>query len=165
MTHFAASQGVVALRRLVDEERARLGELESLLASEHEILATQSSVEALESACAARQDCMGRLLRIQDERRALLAAAGHGADAAAIATFLDRHDPSGAVRAAWGECAELAQRCRDLNDRNGALVGARMRRVEGMLGVLTGQSRETQVYGRHGYRASLPSGQLLAAQA
>jgi flagella synthesis protein FlgN len=160
-----ADTTLVALHRLVDEERARLEELEALLAREHEILATQSSVEALESACAARQDCMGRLLRIQDERRTLLAAAGHGTDAPSIAAFLDSKDPSGGVRTAWGECAELAQRCRDLNDRNGALVGARMRRVEGMLGVLTGQTRETQVYGRQGYRAALPSGQLLAAQA
>ena len=165
MTAADSAQALLALRRLVDEERARLGELEELLAREHDILATQSSVEALEAACAARQDCMGRLLRIQDERRTLLASAGHGADGPSIAAFLDARDPSGAVRAAWGDCAELAQRCRELNDRNGALVGARMRRVEGMLGVLTGQSRETQVYGRQGYRAALPSGQLLAAQA
>lgn len=165
MSAAAATHGMLALRRLVDEERTRLGELETLLAAEHEILAAQTSVEALEAACASRQECMGRLLRIQDERRALLAAAGHAADASSIAAFLDAHDPSGAVREAWGDCAELAQRCRDLNDRNGALVGARMRRVEGMLGVLTGQTRETQVYGRQGYRAPLPSGQLLAAQA
>ena len=121
MSADAAAHGMLALRRLVDEERAQLDELESLLAAEHAILGAQSSVETLESACASRQECMGRLLRIQDERRTLLAAAGHAADAASIAAFLDAHDPAGVVRAAWGECAELAQRCRDLNDRNGAL--------------------------------------------
>ena len=58
-------------------------------------------------------------------------------------------DPSRTLRRRWAECAERAARCRNLNDRNGALVTVRLKNVEGMLDVLTGRAKP-KVYGRQG---------------
>jgi flagellar biosynthesis/type III secretory pathway chaperone len=63
------------------------------------------------------------------------------------------------------QCAEAARRCRELNDRNGALVHSRMKRVEGMLEVLTGRSAGTAVYGPNGNVPVPHSGRLVAAEA
>jgi hypothetical protein len=40
-----------------------------------------------------------------------------------------------------------------------------MRRVEGMLEILTGRKRETPIYGRQGQQAWVTAGRLLAAEA
>ncbi len=45
---------------------------------------------------------------------------------------------------------ERADRCRVANDRNGALVTARMSRVQGMLDIVTGRAGQPKVYGRQG---------------
>ena len=42
------------------------------------------------------------------------------------------------------------EECRDLNDRNGVLVGAQIKRVEGLLGAMTGTSAEPRAYGPRG---------------
>ena len=56
------------LSRLLDEERQLLLQLESLLATEKEILLRDDAPEALENACRERQQCMIALLRLQEER-------------------------------------------------------------------------------------------------
>ena len=165
MSHTDPSLFLEPLKRLMEQETQTLSELELLLSREHDILARNEDVETLEEACAARQLCMGSLLRVQDERRAMLRMLGFASDPQGLAACLAAHDPLNTLRECWLGCGSAAERCRQLNDRNGALVMARMRRVEGMLGVLTGQLREPQVYGRQGYRAAAPSGRMLAAEA
>jgi flagellar biosynthesis/type III secretory pathway chaperone len=108
---------------------------------------------------------MSELLRIQDERRGLLRATGHTVDTAGIESLLRICDPQRTLPARWARCADLAARCRGLNDFNGALVASRMRRVEGMLEILTGRKRETPIYGRQGQQAWVAAGRLLAAEA
>ena len=41
-------------------------------------------------------------------------------------------------------------RCRDLNVKNGTLVAARMKQVEGMLNALTGKANQPVTYGPKG---------------
>jgi flagellar biosynthesis/type III secretory pathway chaperone len=153
------------LTKLMHEESATLGELEMLLTREHEILVKNSSVEALEDACAARQISMGTLLRIQDERHSMLRMFNIGTDAAAIDALLVKLDPRQQLRSRWIECANVAKRCRDLNDRNGALVQSRMKRVEGMLEVLTGRRPGASTYGPEGRVKSGFASRLVAAEA
>ncbi len=151
--------------RLLEEEARTLADLEALLGREHEILVRNEGAEVLEEACAARQLRMGELLRIQDERRGLLRMLGQSADNAGIDAVLRVCDAAGSLRSRWQQCAAAAGRCREINDRNGALVQARMKRVEGMLEVLTGQQRGPRVYGPQGQFASGPASRLLAAEA
>ena len=153
------------LAQLMNEEAGTLQELETLLTREHQILARNEHVEALEDACAARQICMGTLLRIQEERRALLRMLGLTVDNAGIEALLQQCDPVDSLREKWRTCADSARRCRELNDRNGALVHSRMRRVEGMLEIITGSRPGTPVYGRQGQLDTSPAGYMVAAEA
>jgi flagellar biosynthesis/type III secretory pathway chaperone len=153
------------LGRLLDEELVALSGLERLLIAERDVLAKNESPEALEGVCSQRQVRMSELLRIQDERRGLLRATGHTVDTAGIESLLRVCDPQRTLPERWARCADLAARCRGLNDFNGALVASRMRRVEGMLEILTGRKRETPVYGRQGQQAWVAAGRLLAAEA
>ena len=53
-------------------------------------------------------------------------------------------------------------RCRDLNDRNGVMVAARMKRVSELLQALTGRVARAATYGpRGGYGTRPPSGRML----
>jgi flagellar biosynthesis/type III secretory pathway chaperone len=153
------------LARLLDEESAALSDLETLLLAERDVLVKHEPADALETVCARRQDSMGALLRIQDERRSLLRLHGFTADAPGLERLLLACDPQRSLPARWGDCAERARHCRELNDFNGALVASRMRRVEGMLEILTGRRRETPVYGRQGQQAWVSAGRLLATEA
>ncbi len=142
-----------------------LADLERLLAHEHGILTSNDSAEALETACAERQQRMGELLRIQDERRGVLKMLGQTPDNAGLDAVLRGCDLGDRLRSRWQQCAAAAGRCRQLNDRNGALVQLRMKRVEGMLEVLTGQRPGPRVYGPQGQVAAGPSSRLVAAEA
>ena len=153
------------LGRLLDEESAALSALERLLLAEREVLTSNEPAEALEAVCARRQDSMGALLRIQDERRGLLRMFGYTPDTEGLERLLRFVDPQRTLPARWGDCAERARHCRELNDFNGALVASRMRGVEGMLEILTGRRRETPVYGRQGQQAWVSAGRLLATEA
>lgn len=137
------------LDRLVTEESGALRRLEVLLDTEHEYLLA-NDIEELDRAGEARQGCVGALLRIEDERRSLCRMMNLPADPAGIERLLKWCDPSRALHKRWAECVTLAVNCRNRNERNGALVAARLKRVEGMLDVLTGRSNQQQVYGKQG---------------
>ena len=138
-----------SLEKLLAEEGSALARLETLLDREHELLLA-NDVEELEHAGEARQACVGELVRIEDERRSLCRMLNVPADAAGIDRLLTWCDPSNALKRRWAACAEHAANCRQRNDRNGALVAVRLKRVEGMLDVLTGRANQPKVYGRQG---------------
>ena len=155
-----------ALGRIFGEEIAALHQLEELLSREHDHLAA-NAIEALEAASAARQDAVARLMRLEDERRNLSRMLGRDADVAGSAALLSWCDPEGSLGVTLHEHARLSGVCRAQNERNGALVGARMARISSMLGMLAGSSAAPSVYGRTGTQgAALPSaGRLVAARA
>jgi flagellar biosynthesis/type III secretory pathway chaperone len=137
------------LDKLIAEESGALDQLQQLLDREHELLVA-NDVDGLDRAGQARQNCIGVLMRIEDDRRALCRALNVPADKTGLDRILAWCDPSQALRRRWAECAQRAERCRGLNDRNGALVTARLNRVQGMLEIVTGRAGEPKVYGRQG---------------
>lgn len=137
------------LEKLLVEEAHALTRLETLLDREHESLVA-NDVEELDRAGEARQACIGELVRIEDERRSLCRMMNVPPDVSGLERLLTWCDPSGSLKSRWADCAGRAGSCRAANDRNGALVSARMRKVEGMLDVLTGRANETKVYGKQG---------------
>jgi flagellar biosynthesis/type III secretory pathway chaperone len=150
------------LEKLISEEVSALTRLESLLDAEHEILTT-NDVDALERAGDARQECIGQLVRIEDERRSLCRMHNVPPDAQGLERLLAWCDPSRNLQRRWTGCAERATRCRNLNDRNGALVAARLKRAEGMLDVLTGRANQPKVYSKQGaYQATGPGVNVIA---
>ena len=114
------------LATLMAGQNAQLAALESLLAQEFALLQARDA-EGLENAGSARQQCIGHILRIEDERRALCRATGRSDDAAGLHDLLAWCDPTGLLMPAMQEYRERTQRCREQNDRNGMLVNSRLK--------------------------------------
>lgn len=150
------------LQRLLAEESNALTQLEGLLDQEHELLLANDA-EGLDRAGEARQGCVGVLLRVDDERRSLCRMMNVGTDVQGLERLLAWCDPSRSLLQRWTDCATRAGRCRDLNERNGALVTARLKKVEGLLDVLTGRANQPKVYGKQGaFQAPVRSERVLA---
>jgi flagellar biosynthesis protein FlgN len=163
---FTPAQCREALSHIYAEEIASLKLLEGLLQKEHGFLVA-NDIDGLETASAARQDAVARLMKLEDERRDLCRLLGRDPDLAGSAAVLAWCDPQGTLAATLNEHARLSGACREQNERNGALVGARMARISNMLGMLAGSQAAPSVYGRSGTQGpTLPvAGRLVAARA
>jgi flagellar biosynthesis protein FlgN len=80
---------------------------------------------------------------VDHERRNLCRLLGYGADNAGLAAMLKWCDPSGSLAAPHAAASQEAQKCREHNDRNGALVNARLNRLNGMVDRMNGSSHRT----------------------
>jgi flagella synthesis protein FlgN len=151
------------LTTLLSEESDLLAQLEELLSRESRVLET-TDIRTLETTTRARQERMGALARIEEQRRSLSALHGFSADRAGLEGLMAWCDGEGKLLPRLRECAERAVRCRDLNDRNGIIVAARLKRVEGMLDALTGRPARSDTYGPRGYpRSNTRPGRVLGA--
>lgn len=137
------------LRGLIEEETAALGALAVLL--EREFTHMQGNeVEALGEAMRERHKCVARILKVDDERRELCRSLGRPHDLKGLEALIAWCDPQRTLVAAWAGCTAAALKCRGLNDRNGAMAGARLQNVQARLGVLIDGRRETVTYGPRG---------------
>jgi flagellar biosynthesis/type III secretory pathway chaperone len=133
----------------VAESNNLLATLEGLLSHEHGMLQSRDA-DGLENAASARQQCVGDLSRIEDERRALCRDHGRGDDAAGLHSLLAWCDPTGLLWPAMQEYRERTRRCREQNDRNGILVNGRLQsdRAAGETRTYGPGSESGQGYGR-----------------
>jgi flagellar biosynthesis/type III secretory pathway chaperone len=152
------------LARLLTDEAALLAQLDRQLLAEHELLKS-SDVDGLEQAGSARQDTISRLMRIEDERTHLCRMLGRGSDKTGLAALFAWCDPQGGLATAQSECAQLAARCRVQNERNGALVTARLKRVTGMLDMLADGSTPRTYQPRASHYAAPPAGRMVSISA
>jgi flagellar biosynthesis protein FlgN len=152
------------MAKLISEESSGLVQLSELLEHEHGLLAV-GDVVSLEAAINERQRCVGRISRIDEERRAMCRALNVSLDAQGLEKLLRWCDPQGTLSARWGECAAAAIRCRVLNDRNGALVSTQLQHVRARLDTLLQSTRETLTYRRNGGYTPGSVGRVLAAEA
>src|SRR5579872_6201473 len=152
------------LNKLVDAETGELAILSELLEREHALLAS-GDLPALDAAMRERQRCIGRILRVDEERRLLCRNLGHAEDGAALARLMSWCDPSGALARRWVECKDAAARCRVLNDRNGALVSARLKHVQQRLSALVNAGRQNVTYRRDGAYAVTSVGRVVTTEA
>lgn len=149
-----------SLAALLGEEAAALAALEELLRQEHEVL-VNNDVAALEKSAPARQEKVGALMRIENERQSLCRMHGYSADRSGLERMIAWCDPEGTLRERLEACAAGAGRCRELNQRNGALVAARMKRVENALNVLTGRPAQAATYDARGGYSAVRGGRTL----
>jgi flagellar biosynthesis protein FlgN len=152
------------MTKLISEESSGLAQLGDLLEHEHGLLAAGDAVN-LEAAINERQRCVGRISRLDDERRALCRALNVSLDAQGLEKLLRWCDPQGTLSSRWAECAQAAIRCRVLNDRNGAVVSTQLQHVRARLNTLLQSTRETLTYGRKGGYNQGSVGRVLAAEA
>jgi flagellar biosynthesis/type III secretory pathway chaperone len=137
------------LGSLLTEEVAALRELEDVLRREHDVLGAKN-VAAIERTALVRQQMMGGLARTEDQRRSLCTMHGYTPDWLGLESLMSWCDPDGTLLSRLRECAQRATRCRDLNDKNGILVSARLKQVEGMLAALQGDANQPVTYGPKG---------------
>jgi flagellar biosynthesis/type III secretory pathway chaperone len=137
------------MSRLIQEETTALGELAILLDREYTHMSA-NDVDALGEAMRERHKCVARILKVDDERRILCRTLNRPHDLKGLEALLLWCDPQGTLAGAWGRCTAAAIKCRSLNDRNGALAGARLQNVQARLGVLIDGRRETVTYGPRG---------------
>jgi len=153
------------MARLLADENSALVEFEALLDREHAALRSRD-IDALEALADARQASVTRLLKLDDERRSVCSMHGYDTDLAGLGELIAWCDPRRSLAGAYEECSTRARRCRDLNDRNGLLVGAQIKRVEGLLGAITGGTHEPRAYGpRNSNPYGSNAGRVLSAEA
>jgi flagella synthesis protein FlgN len=152
------------LGRLIGEERTALTELAALLDREHGFLSS-NDVASLEAATRERQRCVSRIFRVDDERRSLCRSLNYSVDLQGLEQLLRWCDPQGTLASGWAQCSAAAANCRKLNDRNGALVGARLKNVQARLGALIEGRREAVTYGPRGAYAQASAGRVVATEA
>lgn len=144
------------LARLLAEEVDLLTRMETQLQLEHRML-VDNDVDGLEAAGKVRQDCVAKLLRLEDERRALCRAMDWPTDLAGIEKVILWCDPQRSLLPALQDCSARATRCREQNEQNGLLVGARLKRVAGLLGMLNANGGDAQLYGPAGSGLTQPT--------
>ena len=150
---------------LLSQEISFLNRLADLLAHEHTLLVA-NDVDSLDKAMQERQVVVGQLLDIEEERRSMCRAHGKTADVHGLEQLLAWCDPRGTLKPRMAESAKSASRCREMNDRNGALVQARMKHVQGLLSAITGQSPEAPAtYGPKGAYAAPRTGSVFTTEA
>src|SRR6266702_3413191 len=137
------------LGSLLTEEIDALLELEDVLKREHDVLGAKN-VAAIERTALVRQQMMGDLARTEEQRRSLCTLHGYSADWVGLESLMRWCDPQGTLLSRLRECARRATQCRDLNDKNGILVAARLKHVEGLLTALTGGANQPVTYGPKG---------------
>jgi flagella synthesis protein FlgN len=152
------------LGNLIKDENVALNELSTLLDREHGFLEA-NDVTSLEAATRERQRCVARIFRVDEERRALCRDMGRDVDLKGLEDLLRWCDPRGSLAGSWAQCSEAAARCRTLNDRNGALVAARLQHVQARLGTLISSRRDASTYGPKGAYSQTSTGRVLTAEA
>jgi flagellar biosynthesis/type III secretory pathway chaperone len=152
------------LGNLIKDEHLALNELATLLDREHGFLEA-NDVTSLEGATRERQRCVARIFRVDEERRALCRDMGRDVDLKGLEDLLRWCDPRGSLAGSWAQCSEAAARARGLNDRNGALVAARLKHVQARLGTLISSRRDASTYGPKGAYSQASTGRVLTAEA
>ncbi len=150
------------LAQVLAEEAGLLAELQGLLEREYEVLGSKDAA-AIEKAVLARQERVGALTRLEEHRRSFCSMHGYSPDYAGLEKLLVWCDPRGTLVSHLRECAKRAAECRDLNERNGKLVATKLKRVEGLLGALTGRPATADTYSANGTTAPTRPGRVLGA--
>jgi flagellar biosynthesis/type III secretory pathway chaperone len=138
-------------RLLADEAGLLLG-FEKLLKQETLILRGDDTA-AIERIGATRHACMAELTRLSGERDNSCQMLSFGTGRDAFEKLLAWCDAGGELNRRWQSNLTQARRCRDLNDRNGALVAVKLNHVQKLLTAIRGGDAEP-VYAQQASRFS-----------
>ena len=150
------------LEELIREELRLLGQLQGLLEEEREVIGS-GDLKRLQRSTELRQQRMAALAETEAQRRALCSLHGQTPDAAGAERLLKWCDPQGALAPLLRDCRVRVVKCRDLNDRNGALVAAHLKRVDQRLQALRGRADRAATYGPRGELPRPRAGRMLGA--
>jgi flagellar biosynthesis/type III secretory pathway chaperone len=123
--------------RLIAEEAELLLSLENLLKLETGVLRGDDT-DAIERIGATRHACTAALTRLAGERNSSCRMLSFGEGRDAFEKLLAWCDPSGELLRRWQVNLAQARRCKDFNDRNGALVAVKLNHVQKLLTAMRG---------------------------
>jgi flagella synthesis protein FlgN len=138
-------------------------EFHQLLQIEQAALAA-GDADALVGLAQRKSEQVGRLTQLAEGRNQTLRSATGKTDQLGIDAWRERFDPQGRVGAdrLWRELLELARAARQLNERNGLLIGLKLQHNQQALAVLRGAAAQTtQLYGPDGQSYSASPGRPL----
>jgi flagellar biosynthesis/type III secretory pathway chaperone len=138
------------LVRVLAEEGRLLGEFEAVLREETEVLRGENA-EAIARIGDNRHRYVDALSKLDVERISTCRMLSFGNGPEAMGRLLEWADPSGGLKSRWTGNLELARRCKSINDQNGAIVSAKLGRVQQLLGKLRGTGAPS-VYSARGSR-------------
>jgi len=136
------------LRRVLEDESGLLSQLEQVLAREADVVRGDDP-HSIENIGAARHHCIDSLMRLDAERTSACRMLSFGVGPDGIDRLLAWCDPDRTLRGRWESNLQIARRCKDLNERNGAVVTLKLGQVRQRLATMRG-SNAAPVYGRHG---------------
>lgn len=148
------------LAELIHEELKLLEALYGLLEQERGVIAS-GDLQALERSTTQRQAQVAALAQTEAQRNSLCSMHGQSPDAAGLARILRWCDPKGELAGPLAQCRERALRCRQVNDRNGLMVSAHLKRVDERLRALRGRTDRAATYGPRGDLAGSNAGRVL----
>jgi flagellar biosynthesis/type III secretory pathway chaperone len=125
------------LTRVLAEESRLLGEFEIVLRQETDVLHGDDA-EAIQRIGANRQRYVDELTRLDAERADSCRMFSFGDGRGGLERLFEWADPSAALKLKWLSNLEIARRCKAINDQNGAIVAAKLGRVQQLLGKLRG---------------------------
>jgi flagellar biosynthesis/type III secretory pathway chaperone len=125
------------LQRILGEESRLLTELHALLHDEAAILSS-NDIEGITRIGSTRQRCIDALTALDAERAATCRMLSFGQGASALTRLLQWCDPGGALDAKWRANLAIARQCQQLNNTNGAVVTAKLSRVQQLLMAIRG---------------------------
>jgi flagellar biosynthesis/type III secretory pathway chaperone len=125
------------LQRILTEESRLLGELLSLLRDEAAILSS-NDIGGITRIGSTRQRCIDALTALDAERAAACRMLSFGQGAGALSRMLQWCDADGALDARWQANLAVARQCQQLNNTNGAVVTAKLSRVQQLLMAIRG---------------------------
>jgi flagellar biosynthesis/type III secretory pathway chaperone len=138
------------LTRILAEEARLLGEFETVLQQETDIVRGEDA-QAIQRIGENRHRYVAALTALDGERADTCRMFSFGTGRGALERLFEWADPSAALRRQWTSNLELAGRCKAVNDQNGAIVAAKLGRVQQLLGKLRGAS-PPPVYSAKGAR-------------
>jgi flagellar biosynthesis/type III secretory pathway chaperone len=125
------------LSGILAEEGQLLLELHRVLEQETDVVSGEDA-DAIARIGTNRHRCVNRLAQLAAERSDTGRMLSFGSDGAGLARLFDWADPDAMLHAKWNANLELARRCRSINEKNGAVVAAKLDRVQKLLGKLRG---------------------------
>lgn len=151
------------IEALLREESRLLTRLGEELELEFDAIRT-NNLDELDQRGTARTHTMSALAKLADERRDMQRLLNYAPGNEGLEKLLRWCDPQRTLSSLWQRRGELATQCRELNERNSVAVHTRLRRIEGMLDVITAQPRDG-IYGRDAAPAGRAAGRLLSTEA
>jgi len=141
------------LAELLQEEQIAATHLLAALEHQQQELAN-AQFDNIEASAKNTHSHIQTLEGLEKKRNALAARLGYAADHDGMAQLIRWSDYDGSLALQWRKLLELARRCRDCNQINGAVVDINRRRVRQALGILRGQQNDAELYGRSGQTAA-----------